>query len=78
MPYLLQNLDLSSYAIDVHLVLYLILLKDLDGNFLVGDGVHSLFDLAESSLTQRVVNHEVGDVFDLFFATTLRLVWADA
>ena len=48
----LENVDLSSYTLDIGLVLDLVFLQDFDRHFLARDQVGSQPDLAESALTE--------------------------
>lgn len=64
-PYLLQNLDLSGYPVDIGLVFDLALLQNLDGDKLVRNGVAPKLDFAEGAFAERLHELDVRNLLDL-------------
>ena len=74
MPYLFQDFNLSSYPINIHLVLYLPFLKDLDRNLLLGDALNAQLYFTESTLTQCLDKQKVRNLLNLLvFAFVLNI-----
>lgn len=63
MTYLLKDGDFSIDAIDIRLVFYLVLLQNLDGHFVSGNSVGTLFDFAESALALGLADNEAPNMF---------------
>ena len=70
-PYFLEDGDFSVDSFDIGLVFDLVLLQDLDGNFIAGDDVSALLDLAECALALCFADDEASDL--LTFAVFLLL-----
>ena len=56
-----QNVNLTHHSCYVGLVLDFIFLKDLDGNFFLGELMDALADLAESTRTYRLTDEIVAN-----------------
>lgn len=64
-PNQLENVDLTGYSFDICHVNNPLLFEDLDGHFLLGEGVSAHLNLTEGSFADCLANHVVADLAGL-------------
>ena len=65
MPYLFKNLNLPRNPVNIRLVLDFIFFQYLDGHFFICDRLDAELDLTKGTLTQCLLNFEMGYLFKL-------------
>lgn len=59
MPNFLQYLDLSSYPIDIRLVLDFVLLQDFNGDFFLRNRMYAKLHFSKRAFSKCFVNKEI-------------------